>query len=341
MQKIILPIDTKSLYFNIKNDNESGHTATVATAIKQGNSINSNLYQIFTIPNQIDFQSVPNLIDVLVKNSKSNVKINNCFIFDKIKVNGEPIESDASYCMYVKEEIDPTKVQYGRVKLHYPISIKYNDLEYNIDNRRVIELISNHLNNYAFIVNAFEYDFDDKYLNFKITIIGENQIPYSKVFINNKGVGNKFTNIFNELADTYDTEIITLRKKYNDVSPDNYNIIYGYMKEQAFKLCKEQLLMNNYNSINCLSEEYPYSLYDFDYEENGITKYLLLFFTSTKINYFNLSSKKLAFINDFSDKVKIMMISSVFDQPEIKIYSSSDLQKFNKTINSIMMRESE
>ena len=59
MQKIILPIDTKSLYFNIKNDNESGHTATVATAIKQGNSINSNLYQIFTIPNQIDFQSVP------------------------------------------------------------------------------------------------------------------------------------------------------------------------------------------------------------------------------------------------------------------------------------------
>ena len=31
-------IDTKSLYFNIKNDNASGHTATIATPLKQYNS---------------------------------------------------------------------------------------------------------------------------------------------------------------------------------------------------------------------------------------------------------------------------------------------------------------
>lgn len=38
MNKIYLHIDTKSLYMNIKNDNKTGHTATVATPIKQGNT---------------------------------------------------------------------------------------------------------------------------------------------------------------------------------------------------------------------------------------------------------------------------------------------------------------
>ena len=35
MGKIILPIDTKSLYFNIKNDNFSGHTPTVVSPLKK------------------------------------------------------------------------------------------------------------------------------------------------------------------------------------------------------------------------------------------------------------------------------------------------------------------
>ena len=47
MQRILLPIDTKSLFLNIFNDNESGHTATVSTPIKQGNSTNERLMQIF------------------------------------------------------------------------------------------------------------------------------------------------------------------------------------------------------------------------------------------------------------------------------------------------------
>ena len=43
MSIIRLPIDTKSLYFNIKNDNETGHTATVATPLKQGASLHTEL----------------------------------------------------------------------------------------------------------------------------------------------------------------------------------------------------------------------------------------------------------------------------------------------------------
>ena len=35
MARIKLPIDTKSLYFNIKNDNLNGHTATVASPLRK------------------------------------------------------------------------------------------------------------------------------------------------------------------------------------------------------------------------------------------------------------------------------------------------------------------
>lgn len=47
---IRLPIDTKSLYFNIKNDNQSGHTATVATPLRQGKMVHDELAQIYNLP---------------------------------------------------------------------------------------------------------------------------------------------------------------------------------------------------------------------------------------------------------------------------------------------------
>ena len=53
MSIIRLPIDTKSLYFNIKNDNESGHTATVATPLKQGSSLHLELAEVYKIPENI------------------------------------------------------------------------------------------------------------------------------------------------------------------------------------------------------------------------------------------------------------------------------------------------
>ena len=56
MHKIFLPIDTKSLYCNIFNDNLKGHTCTVATPIKQGNAINEELLGLYKIPKQIDYQ---------------------------------------------------------------------------------------------------------------------------------------------------------------------------------------------------------------------------------------------------------------------------------------------
>ena len=343
MQKIVLPIDTKSLYYNIKNDNLSGHTATVATPIKQGNSINETLMNIYRIPMQIDFQSKPELINELTKNSKSKVKITNVFTFKNISVNHKKIETNNEFCFYIKEEIDPDRAQYGRLKLHYPISLKYEDNDYSIDNKKIINTISEILKGYAFIVTSFEYDFDEDNLNFNATIVGENQIPYSKVFINNKGVGNKYSNIFNEYADSYDMEIISLKKYYQqfdqNIDPENYGSIIMKCEEKAFEIVDKYL--NNCKDVINLKSDFSYSLYDYRYEEDEIIKYLIVAYTSTNIKYFNISAKQLKFINDFGEETRIMLITDLLNDPKINIYNKEDLNSFSKSINSLMLKEME
>lgn len=339
MQKIILPIDTKSLFLNIFNDNESGHTPTVSTSIKQGHSLNEKLSQIYKIPKQINFQNNHELVNELLKNSKSTTKINNVFVFDKISVNGIKLNCKSSFCLFIKEEIDPSKVQFGRIKLHYPMNLKYDDVNLRIDNKDILNHISDLLFSNAFIVNSFQYDFDSDYFNFKVTIIGENKIPYSKVFINNKGTGNKFNGIFNEYADSYDMEIINLKKKYgNVVEPGTYEQFIDNEKNIANEICMNYL-SNKYENVRNITNEYSYSIYDFDYEENGITKYIMLYFTSTSIKYFNISSKRLKLLNDMSDKVSIMLITEIEDIPKINILTFDDLIKYNSSINSVMMKE--
>lgn len=341
MQIINLPIDTKSFYYNIKNDNISGHTATVATPIKQGNSINNKLMQVYKIPMQIDFQSKPELVKELTKNSKSQIKITNVFSFKNIRVNGKKIKNIKSFCFYIKEEIDPEKAQFGRLKLHYPISLKYEDNEIDIDNKSVINTISDYLHNYAFIVTAFEYDLDDDYLNFKVTIIGEYSIPYSKVFINNKGVGNKYTSIFDEYADSYDMEIISLKKyydKYNEtIDPSNYREAISKNDFIADCLVEKKLIAEGFANIKNISSEYTYSLYDFSYEKDNEVKYLMVFNTSTSNKYFNISAKKLKFLNDFSEDTKIILITNILDNPQIYEFSITDINGFSKSINSLML----
>ena len=345
MQKIILPIDTKSLYYNIKNDNLSGHTATVATPIKQGNSINEALMNVYKIPMQVDFQSKPKLINELTKNSKSQIKITNVFSFKNISVNHKKIETNNEFCFYIKEEIDPDRAQFGRLKLHYPISLKYDDSDCSIDNKKVINCISEMLKGYAFIVTSFEYDFDDDTLNFNAIIVGENQIPYSKVFINNKGVGNKYSNIFNEYADSYDMEIISLKKYYQQfnqsIDPENYGLIIMKCEEKAFEIADKYLSDSNCNNIINLKSDFSYSLYDYRYEEDGIIKYLVVAYTSTNMKYFNISAKQLKFINDFDEETKVMLITDLLNEPKINIYSQKDLNRFSKSINSLMLKEME
>lgn len=340
MHKIFLPIDTKSLYLNIFNDNKKGHTCTVATPIVQGSSHNADLEMVYKIPNQIDFQGFPDLITRLSCNSKSVIKINNVFVFDKIKVNGNVVLCHSSYCMFTKEEVDPSRAQFGRIKLHYPISLKFEEL--NIDNRKVLQSISEALYKYAFIVNGFEYDFDDNSLNFIATIVGYNGIPYSRVFINTKGTGSKLTKISPENEDSYDLEIVRLKKLYGDhASIETFSCDMEKAKMHAIQLVIDFLKKNGAEEIKITSSEYSYSVFDIQYFLNGVIHYCLVKATYTDYDYLDLTSEQYRFVNLFST-ASIALVKNVFQTETIIFYNSNDLDKFRTNVRAIrLLKEGE
>lgn len=333
---IRLPIDSKSLFYNILNDNLVGHTATVSTVIKQGNSLNEKLNKLFTINRHVNIQSKPNLIKECIKNSKTMTKVVDFFAFDKISVNGTLIETDSSYGIYAKQEIDETKFQYGRIKMHYPNTLKYVDEDLNINNGQVIKTISNHLNNFAFLVNAFEYDTENEILNFDITILGINNIPYSKVFVNEKGVGNKMVTSFIDEVDAYDMEIVALRKKLDtNISPANYIEVMKFNKIKAIEIVVEDLNNQNFQFIKVKSDDFPYLSYDIEYMEDNEKKYIIVMQTATDTEYLNLSINKSMFISSFNNLTKIALVTNIVDTPTIHYYTLEDLRTFSKNINSI------
>lgn len=337
MGVIRLPIDTKSLYFNIKNDNESGHTATVATPLKQGASLHQDLAEIYKIPENINSINRENLISKILSKSRAAAKINGVYVFDAISVNGEMLENIPSFCIYIREETDPKNVHFGRQKVHYPPSFVFEDVDININNRKVTKAISEHLHGYAFIVEAFEYCEETGVLNFDILIAGEPNIPYSKVFINRRGVGNKFTSYFSESSDVYDYEIIALRDKfgYTKVGPENFDMVMSQNAMIAQNLAVQYLEKLGAANIRLLKEEYPYALYDLAYTLNQTKQYLMIKYTSTKSKYFNLPLTKVQFCNDFCEATKLMLITDINGSPEYKLYTINDLNNMSKLINSI------
>ena len=334
---ISLPIDVKSLYYNILNDNQSGHTATVATPLRQGASVDEKLSRIFEIPDGVSNSSRENIICKILSNSRAKVEIRKVCVFNKISVNGEVIDPKSSFCIYVREETDENNVHFGRQKVHYPSTFKYSDLEIEIDNKSVIEEISSKLHGYAFIVESFEYDETDSILDFNVVVVGEHNIPYSKIFLNKKGVGNKFTYAFNEYAENYDAEIISLRNHfgYDNVYPENYMDIVEQNKTEAFDKSVKYIKDNGGEKVRLLALEYPYSLYDIEAIVNGKKHYYIIRFTSTKIQYFSLSANRIRFCNDFSDRVYIILLTDINGSPQLRKYSFDEINSMRKTINTV------
>lgn len=337
MTQIRLPIDVKSLHYNIKNDNKTGHTATVATPLKQGASVHEKLARIKEIPENIAHYSREALISQILSNSRALARIIGVYVFNNLSVNGEKLDTEYSFCMYIREETDPKNVHFGRQKVHYPLSLYYEDNETCIYNKQVIKSISEHLQGYAFIVEAFEYDTDTNVLNFDVTIVGENSIPYSKVFINKRGVGNKFTSNFTESSDIYDTEIIALREiyGYDLVSPENFNEYIEKNNKEAMEIVLDYINSLGAKNIRSLRDEYPYALYDIQYTLNDVRMYAIVKQTATRTKYFSLSTSKIRFCNDFSDHALVFLVMDIKGKPRIQHYAINDLNRLNKSINSI------
>lgn len=334
---IRLPIDVKSLFYNIKNDNETGHTATVSTPIRQYGSVDEELAEVFWIPENVKSETREGIVGRIMVKSRSEARIVKVCVFNKITVNGQELEGSPSFCFYVREETAEGYIHCGRQKLHYPVTLRFSGDETEIDNRSVISLISDKLHGYAFIIEAFEYDTCKGSLNFDATIIGYNDIPYSKVFINKRGAGGKFTAAFSEEAESYDSEIIALRQKlgYGNVNPENFNAVMKSNKEKADDLVKKYLFGKGVENVRHLADEHPYALYDFEYVLNGIKRYAIVRFTSTKTQYFNLPVNKIKFCADFSEETSVILVCDINGIPEIYEYGIYEMNRMSKTINSV------
>ncbi len=304
MSDFIFYLNTKSYFYNIKNDNEKGHSATVATTLKQMNQTDPSL-PLF----QSSSSNIPvfpeGLLQECTKNSKSIVKITNILVFDKIYLNGEKLNTDSEFCIYLKQEIDPTRIQYGRIKLHYPFSLKFSDYHYNIDNRQITEAISSKLCGYAFLVSKFQLFDEPGKINIITTLIGPHNIPYSKVFLNYKGdADQKFNQVFNEIADNYEIEVPLMRKYgipgIDFIDPSTYLQAYAYCKSRAIKLFINQNA-KDFEDIQ-IHSDYPYDVCDIEALENGVKHYFVICFTATNQDYFFLSKDKSNLIWDFCEK---------------------------------------
>ena len=337
MSMIRLSIDTKSLFFNIKNDNERGHTATVATPLKQGSVARPELFEIEKIPEGINCFSKEDLVSQILSKSRASAKINRVCVFERVAVNGTELNGLPAFCIYIREETDPSNVHFGRQKLHYPMSLSFEDLNTEINNRAVLKAVSEYLHNYAFIVEAFEYCQETEILNFDVTVVGESDIPYSKVFINRRGVGNKFVSHFHESSDVYDAEIIALRERfgYDNVHPENFNEIMENNRQLSYQIAADYLIALGAENIRNLKEEYPYSIYDLEYTLAGKKRYLIVKYTSTKSKYFSMPLSKKQFCNDFSNQAQVLLITDINGEPKTHTYTVNDLNGLNKSINSI------
>lgn len=332
-----MPIDIKSLYQNIENDNKKGHTPTVATPLKQGNSIHSELAQLLKVPENINEHSKEELSLRILSKSRAEARIVGLFVFDRITVNGLVTECNDSFCIYIREETSPNNVHCGRQKVHYPQTLEFEDENVSINNGKVLKAISSILHDYAFIVQAFEYNTENLTLNFDVLIVGENSIPYSKVFIIKRGVGEKFTSLLNDCGDNYDTEIMALRSKLSreDIGPDNFYAIMQENRRQAMMLVGDSVNKGQADIVDDISSLYPCALFDMVLRRGILKQYYIVRFTSTHIPYFSLSSKNIRFINEFPECVKVALITDLNGSPTIHYYSKSEIGAMKKTINSV------
>lgn len=341
--KYRFPIDTKSLYLNIMNDNVAGHTATVATPLKQWNSYREDLGKIMEVPTNISRNSLEEFVSRIQEKSRAEAKIIKVCVFDKIAVNGELIHAKSSFCIYVREEISLSNVHCGRQKVHYPSSLKFENEDVNVNNKDVLLAVSEKLNHYAFVVDAFEYDDDSGVLNFDVTIVGPNSIPYSKVFVNRRGTGEKYLKVFAEPVDCYDTEIVALREKlgYDNVNPENFFSVMQSNKAISIEKVKDFLENTGVEDIRVVTEEYPYSIYDLEYKVCGRKRFAIIRNTATNLKKFVLSVEKINFLRDFSSHSELVLVTNVLGGENVSVYSAENVSDMSKQIVSILYDASE
>jgi hypothetical protein len=352
-------IDEKSLFYGVRNDYIRGQTATVSTPINQ--SKNPKKWRLDIMELYSTNLNVTHLPEQLI--SKCSVKttsqaktiIKYFYSFNNLKLDGENLQSNYSFGLYIKEEIDKIilnkkgqhvqNTHLGRQKLHYPITLFHETDGLKINNQKVLEQILVQNGGFAFIVRGFEIDLSEKSLNFITTLIGPKNILLSSVFKKKKGVGTKLLTTFNPLT----TTISDIEVEEGEISPKlidqalskkNSSMIENGNLGEKIAFDHIQKIINDHpqtmKDLYHTSKSYAYSPYDIEYYENGIKKYIEVKATSSDKKIFNMSSGEIKFMERYRSQYKLLLITKVKDKfPNIYELTPDEILKFKKEYPSI------
>lgn len=158
---MLIPLNDKTLNYNIVNDGMSGSNAGDVIIIQNLNSPKETDYKISDfdiIPNHHELMSEPDLIS----SKDPNSKVLKVFVFDKFELNGEPFEAPSKFIAFIRS-VDPDK---PKVKVSFICQETRQLSQYNINNRDIMDSISDILQRRAFKVEAVEYKQECDTLNF-------------------------------------------------------------------------------------------------------------------------------------------------------------------------------
>lgn len=346
MSNIRFKIDEKSLFIGEYNDYKKGQTATVSSPLNQNSNPNKWRKDILKLrQSNCKISNVPEMLERKCKqNSKAGCKITDVFVFNNLLLDGKKLDCNASFAMYIKEETDKYKrhkgilrenLHFGRLKLHYPISLKHESDGFNIDNKKVLNSIIEMNGGFAYIVRGFEYNEETKTLNFITSLTGPKGIPLSTIFRRQKGVGKK---LMIDPSKVVDNDYVVVVEENTEINKnDSYLELLNKTRAENGKLGEEKIYkllqesLKDENDLYHTSLDYPQSPYDIEYIENGEKQYVEVKATSGTKLVFNMSSGELKFMEKYKDNYTLYLITEVKEEfPTIKEYHYKDIMKMKK-----------
>lgn len=365
MGNIRIKIDEKSLFYGIYNDFSRGQTATVHTPINQSKDENKWHRDIIELLEADPGLSSRNLPETLIRKclpkttSQAESKIDNFYVFHNIYFDGVKLNTSVDFAFYIKEETSTTitnrhgilvpNTHLGRLKLHYPITLKFTTDGFNINNREVLSDILRQNGGFAFIVRGFDVNPKTGYINFLTSVVGEEGVRLSNVFMRAKGTGQKLliNSVDPSQLATFDESIIdevggminVKTTPSGEIDFDTLNktrVENGKMGEEYVFNHLQKILGHPIQDPYHTSREYPTSPYDIEYIDGGVKKYLEVKSTSGKKKVFNMSEGERKFMDTYDEHYILILLTDVRSTfPNIFQYHRSEIMKMNKSYPSI------
>lgn len=224
---MLIVMNNETLYRNISNDGKQGSGAGDIILHQHADKPRPNEYHISDFDCIPDHPELRNDVSLISVKSSDNSEIYRVFIFDKFQVNGEQLECENRFIVFIRKSG-------GKVpKVRLICQGSNRSIEgTDIDNKLVLDAVSKHLNDKAFTVQALEYKEQEDILNFIVFLYGKKN-QTSQIFKKTGGVKRKLSGYgTNDFCDWNDTEFslhcVQLIRKYK------LNTVISLLKNQMY-----------------------------------------------------------------------------------------------------------